>query len=79
LDPFWGSQLFLHLTEGSGKKAIVFCTYAVGKGGALNKMSQQLTKKGYATILAVGTRGVKSSKDGFKDLVNEIAKAMEKQ
>ena len=67
------------LPESSGKKAIVFCTYAVGKGGALSKMSQQLSKKGYATILAVGKRDVKPSKDDFKDVVNEIAKALEKQ
>ena len=67
------------LPEGSGKKAIVFCTYAVGKGSTLKQMSQQLAKKGYATILAVGKRGVKPSKTDFKDVLDEIVEALERQ
>ena len=67
------------LPDSSGKKAIVFCTYAVGKGGTLKQMSQQLAKKGYETILAVGKRGVKPSKTDFQEVLDEMAKALERQ
>ncbi len=67
------------LPESSGKKAIVFCTYAVGKGGTLNQMAQQLTKKGYEMVLTVGKRGVKPSKSDFKEVLDEISKALERQ
>ena len=67
------------LPEGSGKKAIVFCTFALGKGGTLKQMIQQLEKKGYDTVLSVGKRGVKPNKADFKDVLEEITKAVERQ
>jgi hypothetical protein len=67
------------LPESSSKKAIVFCTYALGKGSALKQMSQQLEKRGYKTILSVGKRGVNPSKTDFKDVLDEIGKALQKQ
>ncbi|MCW4011225.1 MAG: hypothetical protein NWF05_11525 [Candidatus Bathyarchaeota archaeon] len=66
------------IPEGTGKKAIVFCTYAFTKGGAMKHMSQQLSKKGYITILSVGKRGVKPSKNDFREVIEEIGKAVEK-
>jgi flavodoxin len=62
------------LPEGASKKAIVFCTYALGKGSALKQMSQQLEKRGYKTILSIGKRGVKPSKTDFKDVLDQISK-----
>jgi flavodoxin len=67
------------LPDTSGKTVIVFCTYAVRKGSTLNQMSQQLAKKGYETVLAVGKRGVKPSKTDFQDVLDEMAKALKRQ
>ena len=62
------------LPQGEGKKAILFCTYAVAKGGTLKIMEQELAKKGYSTILSVSKKGVKPNKADFSDAIDEIAK-----
>jgi flavodoxin len=67
------------LPQGEGKKAILFCTYALAKGGTLKAMEKALAEKGYTTILGVGKRGVKPNKADFKDALGEITKALEKQ
>jgi flavodoxin len=67
------------LPECTGKKAILFCTYAIKKGGTLNALEKELTKKGYATILSVSKRGLKLSKADFSDVLDEIDKAVEEQ
>jgi flavodoxin len=65
-----------HLQSGEGKKAIVFCTYAIAKGGTLKAMAEELAKKGYVTILNVSKRGVKPNKADFADCLDEISKAV---
>ena len=56
------------LPEAHGKKVILFCTYAIRKGGTL--------KKGYVTILSVSKRGLKPSKADFSDILDEISKVL---
>jgi flavodoxin len=64
------------MRSGEGKKAIVFCTYAIAKGGVLKALSQELAKKGCVTILSVSKRGVKPNKADFADCLKEISKAV---
>jgi flavodoxin len=66
-----------HLSECTGKKAILFCTYAVRQGGTLKVLEKELAKKGYATILSVSKRGLKPSKADFADVLDKIDKAVE--
>ncbi len=71
-------QFFVkHLPEGTGKKAILFCTYAIRQGGTLKVLEKELARKGYSTILRVSKRGLKPSKADFADILAEIAKAVE--
>lgn len=67
------------LPECTGKKAILFCTYAIKKGGTLNVLEKELAKKGCATILSVSKRGLKPSKADFSDALDEIDKVVEEQ
>jgi flavodoxin len=64
------------LQSGENKKAIVFCTYAIAKGGALKALSEELSKKGCVTILSVSKRGVKPNKADFADCLDEISKVV---
>ena len=66
------------LTEGAGKKTILFCTYAIKQGGTLKVIEKELATKGYINILKVSKRGVKPSKADFSDVLDEINKAVEK-
>ena len=61
-----------------GKKAVLFCTYAFAKGGALKVLEKELALKGYVSILSVGKKGVKPSKADFQDILAEISIAVEK-
>jgi flavodoxin len=65
------------LPECEGKKAILFCTYAIRKGGTLNVLEKELTEKGYVTIVSVSKRGLKPKKADFSDVLAEITKAVE--
>jgi flavodoxin len=65
------------LQECRGKKAILFCTYAIRQGGTLKVLEKELTQKGYATILCVSKRGLKPSKADFSDVLEKINKAAE--
>ena len=67
-----------HLPEGSGKKTILFCTYAIRQGGTLKILAKELTQKGYINILNVSKRGIKPSKTDFADIIDEINKAVSK-
>ena len=67
------------LPQGEDKKAILFCTYVMSKGGTLKIMEQELAKKGYSTILTVSKKGVKPDKADFSDAIDEITKTIEKQ
>jgi flavodoxin len=65
------------IPECEGKKAILFCTYAIRKGGTLNVLEKELAEKGYVTIVSVSKRGLKPSKADFSDVLDEITKAVE--
>jgi len=68
------SSFLARLPQGEGKKAILFCTYVLAKGGTFKIMAQELAKKGYSTILTVSKKGVKPDKADFSDAIDEIAK-----
>ena len=70
------SAFLAHLPEGAGKKAIVFCTYAVTKAGALKNMEAELVKKGYVPILQLSKRVLRQSKADFSDCLAEIRKVL---
>jgi len=67
------------LPQSEGKKAILFCTYTIFKGGTFKVMEKELGKKGYTTILSASKRGVKPSKTDFPEILNEIEKTVNKQ
>ena len=64
------------LPEGSGKRTILFCTYAVAKGRTFNVLEKELAQKGYTNILCVSKKGVKPNKTDFKDATDAITKAI---
>lgn len=64
------------LPEATGKKTILFCTYAIKQGGTLKALEKALVKKGYINILNVSKRGLKPSKADFTDILEEINKAI---
>jgi flavodoxin len=71
-----GSSFVKKLPETNGKRAIIFCTYTIIKGGTLKKLENMLADKGYTTILSVSKRGLKSSTQDFLDSINEIKTAL---
>jgi len=73
------SAFVKRLPKGYGKKTIVFCTYAIAKGGVLKGLERELAAKGYFTILSVGKRGVKLNKADFKDVLAKFSRALEEQ
>ncbi len=66
------------LPKAEGKKAILFCTYAMLKGSTFKILAKELANKGYETILTVSKRGVKPNVMDFSDVLDEIKKALEK-
>jgi flavodoxin len=73
------SAFISRLPKCAEKKAILFCTYAIAKGGTIKVMEKALLERGYSTILSVSKKGVKPNKADFKDALDEITKALEKQ
>ena len=65
-----------NLPVAQGKKVILFCTYAIRRGGTLKVLEKELTTKGYVTISSVSKRGLKPSKADFSDILDEISKAL---
>jgi flavodoxin len=67
------------LPKAEGKKAILFCTYALWKGSTFKILEKELSSKGYDTILSVSKKGVKPDKPAdFSDSINKIKKVLEK-
>ena len=73
------STFVKRLPQGYGKKTIIFCTYAIAKGGVLKRLERELGAKGYVTILSIGKRGVKQNKADFKDALVEVSRVVEEQ
>jgi flavodoxin len=65
------------LPECTGKKAILFCTYAIKQGGTLKVLEKELAQKGCVTILSVSKRGLKPGKADFANVLDEINMALE--
>ena len=65
------------LPECTGKKTILFCTYAIKQGGTLKVLEKELAMKGYINILNVSKRGLKPSKADFKEVLDEITRAVD--
>lgn len=59
-----------------GKKAIVFCTYAVWKRNALKTMANRLAKKGFKTILSISKKRVKPNETDFSDVLDQITESI---
>jgi flavodoxin len=68
------------LSRVEGKKAILFCTYSLAKGGTIKTLEKELDKKGYSTILNVAKKGMKPDKPAdFSEALVAIKKVLEKQ
>jgi flavodoxin len=65
------------LPECTGKRTILFCTYAIKQGVTLKILEKELTQKGYINILNVSKRGLKPSKADFTEVLDDINKAVE--
>jgi flavodoxin len=64
------------LPEGTGKKTILFCTYAIKQGGTLKVLAKELTAKGYINKLNVAKRGLKPNKADFTEALEAIGRAV---
>ena len=64
------------LPEGSGKRTILFCTYAVAKGRVFGALEKELTQKGYMNILCISKKGIKPGKGDFNEATDVITKAI---
>jgi len=62
----------------TGKKAMVFCTYSMFKGSTLKALEQELSKKGFQTVLSVAKKGVKAGETDFSDVQRQVAEAASK-
>jgi len=67
------------LPKTEGKKAILFCTYALWKGRTFGVLRKVLANKGYETIFDVSKKGMKTDQPAeFSDSINKILKALER-
>jgi flavodoxin len=67
------------LPKAEGKKAILFCTYALWKGSTFKVLEKELASKGYNNILSVSKKGVQPDKPAdFSDSIDEIKKVLAK-
>jgi flavodoxin len=69
------SAFIERLPKAEGKKAILFCTYALWKGSTFKVLEKEPSSKGYDTILSVSKKGVKPDKSAdFSYSINKIKK-----
>jgi len=67
------------LPKAEGKKAVLFCTYSIWKGGTSKVLEKELASKGYETILSISKRGVKPNEPAdFSECIDDIRKVLEK-
>ena len=68
------------LPKTEGKKAILFCTYALWKGRTFGVLKKVLASKGYQTILDVSKKGMKPDQPvEFSDSLNKILEVLERE
>jgi flavodoxin len=66
-----------NLPKTEGKKAIMFCTYALWKGRTFGALKKVLANKGYVTILEVSKKGMKPDQPAdFSESIEKIAEAL---
>jgi flavodoxin len=66
------------LPKTEGKKAILFCTHAIWKGGTFKILGKELSSKGYDVILSVSKKMKKDQPADFSESINKIQEALEK-
>ena len=67
------------LPKTEGKKAFLFCTYALWEGRTFKILEKELSIKGYDPALSVSKKGVKQDQPAdFTDCINKIKQAIEK-
>jgi flavodoxin len=65
------------MPEAKGKKAVLFCTYALWKGTTFRTLSKILKEKGYECILNVSKRKV-TAQTNFSDITEKVEKVLER-
>lgn len=66
------------LPKTEGKKAIIFCTYALWKGRTFGSLKKKLSSKGYETILSTSKKMKKDTPPDFSESINQIKQVLEK-
>jgi flavodoxin len=66
------------LPKTEGKKAIIFCTYALWKGRTFGSLKKKLSSKGYETILSTSKKMKKDTPKDFSESINQIKQELEK-
>ena len=66
------------LAQTEGKKAIVFCTYALWKGRTFGSLKKKLSNKGYDTILSTSKKMKKGTPPDFSESINQIKQELQK-
>ncbi len=72
------TALLDQLPKTEGKKAIIFCTYALWKGRTFGTMKKKLSNKGYETILSTSKKMKKDTPPDFSENINQIKQILEK-
>lgn len=63
------------LPKTKDKKSILFCTYKIWRGFTFGRLSKELAKKGYKTVLSVSKKGLEpNSTAEFSDVLSKIKK-----
>ena len=63
-----------NIPQTQGKKAILFCTYALWRGVTFRSLSRQLSDKGYECILKVSKKKVIPGQTDFSDIADKSRK-----
>jgi flavodoxin len=66
------------LAQTEGKKAMIFCTYALWKGRTFGSLKKKLSNKGYETILSTSKKMKKDTPPDFSESINQIKQKLEK-
>jgi len=67
------------LPKTEGKKAMLFCTYALWKGRTFGVLKKELSSKGYETIVDFSKKGMKPDQPAeFSESISKILEKLEK-
>jgi hypothetical protein len=62
------------LPEESGKRTILFCTYAFAKGHTLDALAMELFQRGYHNILSLRKKGIRPDRNDFKKELDAVTR-----